>query len=108
MSDRIRVVVTGACGRMGQEVVRTVLGQADMKLVGAADVGAFTGLDISEVAGGPPCGVLVKGGQVIGAGAAGSAKAETYQSLSGAHVHARTIVARHCAVIAAKAAFKVL
>lgn len=34
----IRVLVNGALGRMGSEVVRTVLKEKDMKLVGAVDV----------------------------------------------------------------------
>ena len=35
----IRVAVSGAQGRMGQEVVRAVTAAADLELVGQADVG---------------------------------------------------------------------
>lgn len=34
----IKVAVLGACGKMGQEVVRTIAGASDMELVGACDV----------------------------------------------------------------------
>lgn len=51
--DRIRVAVSGASGRMGQEVVQTVLRQHDMRLVAALDV---TGVG-REAA--PSCGVMV-------------------------------------------------
>ncbi|MHB0913412.1 MAG: 4-hydroxy-tetrahydrodipicolinate reductase [Armatimonadota bacterium] len=47
----VRVAVSGAGGRMGQEVVRAVLGAGeDLALVGAADP-AFEGSELSEVVG---------------------------------------------------------
>ena len=52
------VVVAGAAGRMGCEVVRTVLAQPDMALVGAADV-ARVGEDAGLVAGVASCGVAI-------------------------------------------------
>lgn len=67
----IRVVVSGASGRMGREAVGAVLGQPDLRLVGALDVGE-AGRDAAELAGLPPCGVCVT-----------STPAET---LRGAHV----------------------
>lgn len=45
----IRILVNGALGRMGSEVVRTVLQQKDMELVGAADITA-TGKTIDGTA----------------------------------------------------------
>ena len=39
MSERIRVAVLGAAGRMGQTVVRAVEGAADLELVAAVDAG---------------------------------------------------------------------
>lgn len=61
MDHPIRVAVSGACGRMGQEVVRTVLAQPDMRLVAAVDaVGA--GSDIGTVLGGEPLQVAVRRG----------------------------------------------
>ncbi|WP_426595285.1 4-hydroxy-tetrahydrodipicolinate reductase [Cellulomonas sp. McL0617] len=39
MSERIKVAVLGAAGRMGQTVVRAVEGAADLELVAALDVG---------------------------------------------------------------------
>ena len=47
---RIRVLVAGAAGRMGREVVRAVCGQEDMELVGAVDV-TDVGKDARAVAG---------------------------------------------------------
>ena len=57
---KIRVFVSGACGKMGQEVVRTLLEQDDMTLVGAADA-RHLGMDIGYVIGGPRVGVDVSG-----------------------------------------------
>ncbi|MBR8831918.1 MAG: 4-hydroxy-tetrahydrodipicolinate reductase [Chroococcopsis gigantea SAG 12.99] len=52
----IPVVVNGAAGKMGREVIKAVSGCEDMKLVGAVDRNpAYRGLDIGEVAG---CGPL--------------------------------------------------
>lgn len=51
MSGKIRVAVSGAGGRMGQEVVNAVLeAGADLSLVGAADP-AFVGSTISQAMG---------------------------------------------------------
>ena len=55
--DRIRVLVIGAAGRMGREVVRAVAGQNDMTLVAAVDragvgrdAGSLAGLEPSDLA----------------------------------------------------------
>jgi 4-hydroxy-tetrahydrodipicolinate reductase len=53
-----RVIVTGACGRMGSEVVRAISGQPDMAVVGAVDT-TRVGEDIGVVAGRPALNVLV-------------------------------------------------
>lgn len=58
MADAIRVSVSGAAGRMGQQVVHTVMAQGDMKLVGALDVHE-AGRDAGGLAGGPECRVLI-------------------------------------------------
>lgn len=57
---RIRVFVSGACGKMGQEVIRTLLKQEDMVLVGAAD-SRNQGVDVGYVTGGPRVGVDING-----------------------------------------------
>lgn len=44
----IEVMVTGACGRMGREVARTVLNADDMVLAGAVD-GRGEGTDVGEL-----------------------------------------------------------
>ena len=58
MSDRspIPVVVNGAAGKMGREVIKAVASAEDMMLVGAVDHNPeLLGQDIGEVAG---CGAL--------------------------------------------------
>lgn len=55
----IRVVVTGACGRMGREVLKAVWGANDMQLAGAVDVRS-EGLDAGEIIGVGKTGIIVK------------------------------------------------
>ncbi len=57
---KIRVFVSGAGGKMGQEVVRTILNQEDMQLVGASDT-RHQGMDIGYVIGAPRLGIDVSG-----------------------------------------------
>ena len=52
MAEKIRVAVIGACGKMGQEVVKAVAGAADMTLVGACDVGGRAGWRLASVVAG--------------------------------------------------------
>ncbi|MDI6709378.1 MAG: 4-hydroxy-tetrahydrodipicolinate reductase [Thermoanaerobacterales bacterium] len=54
----VRVVVSGASGRMGREVVRAVTREKDLELVGAVDV-SHIGEDCGVLAGLEPNGVLV-------------------------------------------------
>ncbi len=62
----LKVIVAGAAGRMGCEVVKAVLGENDLSLVGAVDI-TNHGEDIGLLAAGRPCGVPVTGnlGRVI-------------------------------------------
>lgn len=55
----IRVVVTGAAGRMGREVVKAVANDGSMKLVGAVDK-ALEGQDIGIVTGAGALGVRIE------------------------------------------------
>ncbi|MEN6372855.1 MAG: 4-hydroxy-tetrahydrodipicolinate reductase [Armatimonadota bacterium] len=48
MSEKIRVLISGACGRMGQETCRAVSGASDMVIAGAVDV-TNVGKKLSEV-----------------------------------------------------------
>ncbi len=48
MSDKIRVVIAGVCGRMGQETARAVAEAGDMEIVGACDV-TFVNCSLSDV-----------------------------------------------------------
>jgi 4-hydroxy-tetrahydrodipicolinate reductase len=58
MNEMISVIVAGAGGKMGQEVVRTVLKDPDLALVGAIDINQ-TGCDAGGLVGLPACGVLI-------------------------------------------------
>lgn len=59
--SKIKVLVTGAAGRMGSNVVRTVAAQKDMCVVGAVDI-ARVGADAGEIAGAGAIGVLITDG----------------------------------------------
>ncbi len=54
----IKVLVSGAAGKMGREVVKAVKKEADMKLVGAVDI-AQVGIDAGEDAGIGPLGIEI-------------------------------------------------
>jgi 4-hydroxy-tetrahydrodipicolinate reductase len=58
MSEIISVIVAGAAGRMGQEVVKTVLNDPDLELVGAVDI-MEAGCDAGRLVGMTDCGVLI-------------------------------------------------
>ena len=58
MGSCIKVVVSGACGRMGREIVKAVTDADGMEVVGAVDV-VLGGEDIGVVAGISPLGVKV-------------------------------------------------
>ena len=56
MDRKIRVAVIGASGRMGREVVKTVLTESDMELV--AGVNRSSGpIDLGRMVGFEECGV---------------------------------------------------
>ena len=48
MTNKIRVAVAGACGRMGQEVIKAVLNDPALELVAAIDINN-AGKDIGEI-----------------------------------------------------------
>ncbi len=58
MNTKISVVVAGAAGKMGREVVKAVLGEAALELVGAVDVRG-RGTDAGVQAGLPPAGIEI-------------------------------------------------
>ncbi len=58
-ATRIRVAVAGAGGRMGQEVVKMVLGEPDFELVSAVSP-SHGGRDAGELVGQSPCGVRIE------------------------------------------------
>jgi 4-hydroxy-tetrahydrodipicolinate reductase len=55
---KIGVVVTGAAGKMGKEVLKAVLQEEDLSLVGAVDLREL-GVDAGELVGFPPTGVTI-------------------------------------------------
>lgn len=55
----IRVLVTGAYGRMGREVVKTIWNAGDMELVGAVD-GQGEGVDVGSLIDAGKVGILVE------------------------------------------------
>ncbi|MDR3599660.1 MAG: 4-hydroxy-tetrahydrodipicolinate reductase [Desulfosporosinus sp.] len=57
---KIRVFVAGASGKMGQEVIRSLLKQDDLLLVGASDI-RHQGMDVGFVVGTPRVGVDITG-----------------------------------------------
>lgn len=57
---KILVFVAGACGKMGMETVRTILGQDDMEIVGVSDI-QNQGKDIGNILGLGPLGIKVTG-----------------------------------------------
>src|SRR5690554_7121649 len=56
--QQIRVIVSGAGGRMGREVVRMVLNDPELILVAAVDP-SNVGIDAGKLIGIEPCGVMV-------------------------------------------------
>ena len=56
----IRVLVSGACGKMGREVINAVSAAEDMTLVGAVDI-ANVGEDIGTIAFGKENGLKIQG-----------------------------------------------
>lgn len=57
--DQIPVVVAGANGKMGREVILSVLQQVDLRLVAAIGHSRGLGEDVGTVVQGEPCGVLI-------------------------------------------------
>ena len=57
--ERMRVAVSGACGRMGQEVCRTILEEESMELVGAFDL-QDPGGDLGVILGRQPLDIKIE------------------------------------------------
>ncbi|MEW6200436.1 MAG: 4-hydroxy-tetrahydrodipicolinate reductase [bacterium] len=58
-AKKIRVLISGVCGRMGGEVVRAVTAQDDMEVVGGVDI-RCGGKDVGEIAGIETLGVHIE------------------------------------------------
>ena len=59
MTEKIKVAVSGACGKMGQAVIKAVSTEDDIELVSAVDI-ANTGKDIGEIVENKSCGVVIE------------------------------------------------
>lgn len=57
---KIRVFIAGACGKVGMEIVRTIVRQEDMEIAGVSDI-KNQGTDIGMVLGLAPIGIKVSG-----------------------------------------------
>ena len=64
----IKVAVTGACGRMGSKIIKTILDQEDMEVVAAIEAPntQLEGNDVGELIGVGTLGVPVNGSQKLG------------------------------------------
>ena len=58
MSQKIKIIVSGAGGKMGRETVKAIRQTPDLELVGAVDL-KMAGMDAGEVAGIGPIGVAI-------------------------------------------------
>jgi 4-hydroxy-tetrahydrodipicolinate reductase len=88
---RHRVVVVGACGKMGLEVVRAVCSSDDMDLVGAVDL-ASMGEDIGRLAGIGPIGIRVVSDLAECLKATGATHAVDFTGPSAVKANAQTIL----------------
>jgi 4-hydroxy-tetrahydrodipicolinate reductase len=59
MDQKIKVCVSGACGKMGQAVIKAVKAEKGIELIAAVDVSNI-GEDIGNVVENKPCGVIVQ------------------------------------------------
>lgn len=59
MTDKIKVAVAGAGGRMGKEVVKMVLEDPSLELVAAVNR-SYEGIDAGTLVGLPACGILIR------------------------------------------------
>ena len=55
----MKVAMIGACGKMGRDIMRGIMEESDVEIVGAVDV-SNEGIDISSLVGGEPRGVVVE------------------------------------------------
>jgi 4-hydroxy-tetrahydrodipicolinate reductase len=67
MNKMINVAVTGACGRMGSKIIKTILEQEDMNVVAAIEVPntPLEGKDVGEIIGIGEIGVEVNGAEKL-------------------------------------------
>ncbi|MEW5946221.1 MAG: 4-hydroxy-tetrahydrodipicolinate reductase [bacterium] len=96
---RIRVLVSGACGRMGREVVRAVAAEKDMAVAGGVDV-AGEGRDVGEQAGAGRLGVPVTSDLKEALSAAAPDVVVDFTTAAGFEGRAMEILRRNCRLVA--------
>jgi 4-hydroxy-tetrahydrodipicolinate reductase len=60
LDKKIRVLMNGACGKMGRAMSAGIMAEADMEIVAAVDITGL-GRDLGLLAGGEPSGLLIGG-----------------------------------------------
>jgi 4-hydroxy-tetrahydrodipicolinate reductase len=101
----IRVVVTGACGRMGGHIIRMVRSEEGLILAGATERAGFpAGLDAAAAAGLPPAGIPVAI-DLAEALARGADVVVDFTSCEASIVHAETCAARGVALVIGSTGF---
>jgi len=101
----IRVVVTGACGRMGGHIIRMVRSEEGLALAGATERAGFpAGLDAAAAAGLPPAGIPVAI-DLAEALARGADVVVDFTSCEASTVHAEICAARGVALVIGSTGF---
>ena len=102
----IRVVVTGACGRMGGHIIRMVLAEDGLALAGATERPgiAAAGLDAAAAAGLPPVGLPVTP-DLPGALASGADVVVDFTSFEASVAHAEICAERGVAMVIGSTGF---
>jgi 4-hydroxy-tetrahydrodipicolinate reductase len=101
----IRVVVTGAAGRMGGHIIRMLQAEEGLVLSGATERPGFApGLDAAAAAGLPPAGVLVQT-DLADALASGGDVVVDFTSFEASTAHAETCAAGGVAVVIGSTGF---
>jgi 4-hydroxy-tetrahydrodipicolinate reductase len=88
----VRVLVAGAAGRMGREVVKAVAGDPETQLVGAVDV-SQVGTDAGELAGIGAEGISISSDLAAALRETGAEVVVDFTRAEAAHANARTAIA---------------
>lgn len=101
----VRVVVTGACGRMGGHIIRMVRPEEGLALAGATERAGFpAGLDAAAAAGLPPSGIPVTT-DLADALARGADVVVDFTTFEASAAHAETCASRGVAIVIGSTGF---